>query len=712
MSAKACLAVLSFIALTPVLFATTSLPTPKEDSVFDMRVLVEGLQQPDGLAVHPGSGELYVSEESAGRINVIRNGRAQHVVGPTIAVKDDLPDWAVTRERPREKWLQTTLLSPEGIAFDQDGALYVAEDAPGGRILRFAMAADGTYKTATVVPVPDLSEDFAWESVSVTQDGRIFLAGSSYEGSRGWGSSCVMTRDAKQNWWIVDFGPMAAFSSVAMSHEEDMLIVGDESVGGLTWWDTERRTEIQTLVRNLSSVEGICLLPDGSLVVAQESVKGSDDGTKVSGGALIRVDPSSGIQTVIAEGLGTLESALYDEKTGHLYVTEDSTGRILAFTSRKPFGARNSLLQVARRSGEARRGLPPRQTPEFLKQFMKQVGVDLVEKSGEQGGAATDFATQTTEKQSFTLEELGQRIPLVAGRVKIEELPGVEDPITEISFINLFPNHMTRINSRPAPSLCLYAARHRSGKIDRNTALPGFNAKKIQGSTGASEVLSNNAMMLVPLATCSAMENENGVNVVMTFLGLDKFEDCFLTLTYGKRNEAYFATAGKTLQTARATFSEVRADGTEVMNFAMTGVRTRRLEDATWLRISNRPVFTLLSPGYDTWVSRWALAQMPDIVAKMRRFNQETMDTLEPVPPQELEVAGQKDRPAKDGTKETETSSVPAPQQDKAVKTPTITQPAPVANIKLPPPPVPEDEQILTNIILSRIAQAWESVHD
>jgi sugar lactone lactonase YvrE len=687
---------------------TVTEPEPAAEAiVFDRQVYATGLQSPDGLALHPASGELYVTEETAGRISVIRAGHAVPVAGPVLRVNPDLPDWLMTADKPAAFWQNGKLSSPEGIAFGSDGTLYVVEDTPRGRVLSFTPSAAGAYGNATVLPVPHLGEAYAWESIALARDGRVFLAGASHEAQTGWSSSCVLSRDTTQGWWMVDHGPFASFSALALSSEEEVLVAGDEALGGITWWDVNRQQEIQTLSQELGAIEGLAVLPDGSLVVAQENVVVPESPQK-SGGRLLRIDPASGTRTIIAEGLGSLESVVCDERTGRLYVSEDSTGRILCFTPRQPLPRRQELLQVVRRSGEARRGLPPRQTPDFLKHFMKKVGVELVDQ-GQAGGAATGARGQGSLAEGIpplTLEELGQRIPLVAGRVQVEELEGVEDPITEISFINLFPNQMTRTDNRSAPSLCLFSAKHRSGKVDRSQILGGFQARKLSPD-GATEMLNAEALLMLPLATCSAVESDNGVTVAMTFLGLDRFEDCFLTLNYGRRNEAYFSVAGPQLRVARARFAETRVDGREVVNFAMTGVRPRRAEDATWMRISTQPGWSLLSPSLETWVSRWSLAHMPELVNQMRRFNRDALDALLAADEEEAraEMARRRSAPSKEQQKsESATTGESAPNRA-SVPAPSLHPP--LAHLAFPPL-VPDEDQLLTNLILSRIVQAWQ----
>lgn len=570
--------------------------------VYSISVIAEGLGGPDGLARHPSSGELYVGEENANRVSVIRNGKLVPVL-TTFTVKEDVPEWLVTKDRPRSSWLSGQLHSPEGITFAADGSLYVVEDTPRGRVLHFTPNAAGCFTTATVVPVPWTEEAYAWESIIMGRDGRLYLAGSSQEARPGWGSSAVLARGASNDWWVVDYGPFAGFSAVAVSEDEDVLIAGDEATGGVTWWDVGRQKELQTITRSLGAIEGLCLLPDGALAVAQET---APRGTP-SGGRILRIDPASGDLTVLADQLGTVETVVCDDKTGKIFVTEDGTGRVLCLTPDTPPGPRDQLLKVARRSGEARRGLPPRQTPGFLKDFLHQVGVQLVDSASDKTGAT----------QQMTLEELGQHIPLVAGQLKVQDMPGVADPITELSFINLFPNQMTVSDRRPTPSLCLFAARHSSGKVDRSQPLSGYHASK-RSADGVWNSISRDALLVLPLTTCSAVEDENGVAVSMSFLGLEHFGDCFLTVNYGRKNTATVAVSGEKLVVAPASFTERKPDGAEELHFAMAGVTPRHVDESLWLRIGDSPTWTFNPPEVEMWIPRWTRTHLPNLVDLMR----------------------------------------------------------------------------------------------
>ncbi|HPY62437.1 MAG TPA: hypothetical protein PLJ22_04780, partial [Kiritimatiellia bacterium] len=60
------------------------------------RVLASGLQEPTGAAVHPISGDVYVSEQATGRILVLKNGKAESAMAADWGVSNVLPRWAIS----------------------------------------------------------------------------------------------------------------------------------------------------------------------------------------------------------------------------------------------------------------------------------------------------------------------------------------------------------------------------------------------------------------------------------------------------------------------------------------------------------------------------------------------------------------------------------------------------------------------------------------
>lgn len=107
----------------------------------ERRILADGLDRPDGLAL--GSGVLYVTEE-------VDEGRI---------IEIDLGDLSQT--------IITTLKQPEGIDFLPDGDLAITEDIVPGRLLRVSLSGEiEVLLTDLVLP----------EGLAVSSDGAIYFA--------------------------------------------------------------------------------------------------------------------------------------------------------------------------------------------------------------------------------------------------------------------------------------------------------------------------------------------------------------------------------------------------------------------------------------------------------------------------------------------------------------------------------------------------------
>jgi sugar lactone lactonase YvrE len=674
---------------------------------FDAFVLARGLASPDSLARHPKTGEMYVSEESAGRISVIRDGKAVPVIGRKINVLDDIPEWAIQPGRPRDFWLRDELVSPEGIAFSAEGTLFVLEDVTGGRLLEFIPDAQGVFSIARVVPVPWSSDAYAWEGIAMARDGRLFLAGSSAENASLYESGSVLMRDVNGSWWIVDYGPFAAFASVALSRDEDILVVGDEGIGGVTWWDTDRQREIDTSVRNLANIEGVAVLPDGAILAVQESPAAGDAGRRKAGavGRLIRLDPSTGQATTVADGFGTIESALVDPASGFVYVTEDSTGTIVELRPRAKYAANEYLLQRTVRASEAKQGVAPKKPPQFLSDFFRDMGVALVQE-GEKEVRDPGQTGAEKGKQEFTLEELGAKLPMIAGKVKIAEAPGSvdADPVTEINFINLFPNRVTRSADSLNPSFCFFAAKHRSGKVQRTQPLLGLTASQ-HLPQGGWEKLSSNASLYLPLTACSASSDDKGVVVTMCFLGLGVFQDYYLTIRCGKENSGTLATdsASGQLVSSEASIVDVGAGGEEQVNVVMTGMLPKRKLGMGWLNIGTHQKWSIMLPERGPWISRWMQYNMPEIVQMMRDRDKELLLAVQTLP-EELQRTVDAEKAKKPLIlSEEKDGKEPYIIEDRAEK-----EKEPVIIEDQASKEREEDLRSFTNIILSKVFSLWQ----
>lgn len=717
----ACAVLLTFAPISPA--ASTGDLLARITGQFDARVIATGLSSPDGLAVNPLTGELYVSEEAAGRISVIRNGKAVPVIERNFTVVDDLPEWAVTDYKPREAWLRSGLTSPEGIAFSSEGHLFVVEDTPNGRVLEFAPDAGGEFRSARAIPVPWLEQPFAWEGIVIAEDGRLFLAGSCAEaGGLPYGS--VLVRDVDGVWSVVDYGPFASFSAVCLSREEDIVVVGEETpAGGVTWWDAVRRLPIHTATELLPSVEGLCVLPDGSILAAQEEQPGR------GGGRLVRIDPQTGASEPAADGFGTIESVLSSVSNHCVYVTEDSSGSVLELQPKKPFPTGEYLLQRSLSGYEVSQGLAPKRWPTFLKQFFTDLGVNPRDETvyAEKKPKPLPKAKTSESHLTVTLQELGSRIPLIAGKLKTSPLSDKQfpDPVQEMNFIVFFPNQMLK-NGICTPSLSLFTAKRASGKTEKTQVLGGLASAARHGASGWSREC-DNAYLYLPLATCSATRSARGTEVTLTFLGLDVTDDYYLHILLGSENRGELLmedTAGQ-LSGYDVDVTEFDERGTERVNIVVTGFGVRSEGDELWLDIGDHPSWGLIKDARRArWVSYWVSRQATDLISLLAKKDDEWKTTDPDAKPKDALEASAPGEP-------TARVAPPPPEEgpDREASAPTPPSQPPVADTR---PPAEHDEASVkapsqdltqsdarperedetretswTNILLSRAISLW-----
>lgn len=254
-----------------------------------------GLSAPDGLAISPIDGNLYVAEETAGRVTKIdANGNKSTVL-------DQLDH-------------------PEGITFDGNGTLYAVEDIDNGRVR--AVAVDGTRTT--------WASDLAYPEGIVWSGGRLFVTESNIETLD---LSNPITELAKLRSWIAEISapnviarteyPYVSFSGIT-SGNGDTLYVANEIAGfsynGLS--DTRgvfrgARINQDVFAKGVSTPEGLRFSPNGfPLYVAEESL-----------GRISEVI-DLGKTSTVCSGFESIEDLVFDTQ-GRMFVSEDGRGRIV-----------------------------------------------------------------------------------------------------------------------------------------------------------------------------------------------------------------------------------------------------------------------------------------------------------------------------------------------------------------------------------------------
>lgn len=425
--------------------AAPSSPAPKEPDVLEapalrFSVLAEELNAPDGLALDPRNGNLFVSEEEASRIIVINTRGRKRVI---LDGEELLPDDSGPR-RVR----QPPLRSPEGLAMDNDGWLYIVEDRPGGRLLRAKCDDDsGKVKKIEVIPLPGHWEPFSWEAIAVSPRGELLLGGSSAEGSMKEGATlfqgALLYRDTEKTWWVLSLRPASGVSAVAFAPDGEFAIYTDEISGAISWMDlTSREVKEGASSYSARSPEGLAVMPDGRLIVAEER------------GRLVLVDPRKEATRTLMDDLGTIESVVWDDVNSQLLVSSDGKGEILALPVESAWPADQNAMASAPVVVEGAVTHVPEYIPDFLAPL-----IDL-------GLASTN---DRTAKE--ILNELTRKVPMMAADSRTTLLYSTEtggDPIVQLVFVALAPNGIMTADLNQEFSVSAVILRTRSGQVYRS----------------------------------------------------------------------------------------------------------------------------------------------------------------------------------------------------------------------------------------------------
>jgi sugar lactone lactonase YvrE len=572
----------------------------------DATVVVDGLSTPEAIAFHPATGDVYVVEKTPGRVTRVRAGKAETVVQKGFTVIDDLPPWALSSKFPLPYWMNAVLRNPEGLAFGADGRMYVTEDVPGGRLFEFKPEPDGSYQQARVIPIPWMEAAYSWDAVCVGADGRLFLAGSTTEMGPGMYYGAILMRDPGGDWWMVDYGPFAKFSSVSLSADGQVLMTSEQVSGQVNWWDVARHSELGGTMEQLPNLHGVAPLPDGSILAVQESglkmsdkLKGHDP--RALPGRIVRIDPLMETVAPVIDGLNSPKSILASPDGTRILVAENASGSILELRPRTPMHGAGKLMDLAMNARYIHEGRAPKRWPGFLKTFMSEVGVKAVDEAPGALEAEVEMRADSGRHESgFTLEEFADRIPLVAGRIMLEEtVPGTsDDPLREIRFIFLYPNQMIRTADSVTPSMCLFTATHASGRRERTRVLDGLIESLTRlGGQGAGAT-GHGARLFIPMASCNAQSFRRGTQLTLAFMGIDMLDDYYLTVADGRSTSGTLVRQKMRNGGAehyKVSFVETDAEGNQENNLVIAGLSRNYSEEFGWYKIGRSPTPKLLS---------------------------------------------------------------------------------------------------------------------
>ena len=479
------------------------------ERTFEMSVLAEGLVSPDSLAIHPVTGDMYVSEEDAWAVSVLSEGGARRVIDR---------DTLIVQVEADDRRLHTGPLQfPEGIAFSPAGDLYVVEDIPGGRLIRFAMNDYGEYPEGEVIPVPGVWSTYAWEGLDIGLHGEILMAGSDIEhvsrqDAIGVFSGTILYRDREGAWWIPYHRFFASFSDVQFSKSWGQAIYTCEVTGEIGWLDLNSRYTLgghSDMVAR--SPEGVGILPDGTILVAEEV------------GSILHIDPASDRYERIITGLSDIESVLWDPVHERLVVTEDGTGRVLAFTPDQGYDPLVDRLNYATFYPAFSQQNIPQQCPDYLARILALGGIRF----------------DRSEGPRVTFREFVSRVPLVAANltaVSMNPDRAIDNPVERVQFVIFEPNRMGRpANSMPGNAFALFGVRKESGDLITTSSMPVM----MHSAEAPGHAFTDHGLGLLTVPTASAV-SVSGIGVAaVQFMGMGRTHDFSLVLNPRNPADSY-----------------------------------------------------------------------------------------------------------------------------------------------------------------------------
>lgn len=381
--------------------------------------LAKGLRGPDGIACDPESGNVYVAEENAAAIVCVkRNGAKQVLFDGSTPLYE-------TRGGVSRK--VAGLRSPEGLALDANGTLYVVEDVPGGRLISFPAGGKAQASPrGTVIPLPIENSRYAWESVDVGPGGELLVAGSTMEsyigevgkeGLFGLFRGAVLYRDVGGDWWMPLNHAMASYSAACFSSDGSLAFFACEVSGAVGCLDLRTHT-VRTwhAGKTFHAPEGLCALPGGSVLLVEE------------GGGVFWLDPTTDAAQLVYDYPGTLETVRWDGANRRLLATDDQHGRIVAIEQKVGMGFRpaaGTVRDIPFEEHSTSVGMIPDRCPDYLAKVLKLGGYD----AGREG-------------EAFAFRKFAQKYCLIAIDAETELLSGhkpVEDPIRRIQFMIVAP---------------------------------------------------------------------------------------------------------------------------------------------------------------------------------------------------------------------------------------------------------------------------------
>ena len=595
----------------------------KPEDALRTKVLASGLSKPTGVAIHPVTGDIYVSELGAGRIVKVGGGDA---LAPGWEMNAALPKWAVKEGMSLEDWLKASLDQPGSISISTNGILYVAEQKPNGRVIGFVPDAEkgGAWNMGTAIPIPWLDQEFQWRQVTVDGYGRLYVAGTDEIGNTFMQLGSCLVRDLNGDWWVVDHGPFAQFTCFTMSGQDDFMVLGDRREGTLAWWELEKHLMLggsPSTTEKGHELKALSIHPSGAFVLGIEN-------SKAGTAQLMRMDPHTQQKSMMLTGLKSIGAIALDRKNGRYIVTDPVAGQVIECTfPTQPRFTDSSIKQIMRSAAMFSGLSGAAEAPAFLNNFIERLTQ----------AASHEFSDEdATHAVDFNISDIAGKLPIVAGRIRAAaEIVGVEDdPIETVEFFILFPSKMVLTEDSVTPSLSFFTATRKSGKMEQTRSLftNDVTVKRLAG-TNISTVATAAGGLQVPITVCGLSEEDGGIAVELSFLGMGIYNDYFLHLYQGPRDRTARLTVPTSTEesgfyTYEASFmDEATIEGMggvkhkeEISNLLIAGFESGGGANRSvgWLHIGQYPASMLVGFGDAEVQLTGAAAEMKDLVESKR----------------------------------------------------------------------------------------------
>ncbi len=568
-------AALAGALLAPV--HTGGLRLEPSGELLSAEVIAAGLKYPAGLAADPRSDLLFVAESGANRISVIRKKTFEPVLSDQFTVSRDLPAWAYTAQRDEAFWLRAALRKPVGLAFDNDGRLFVAEADKGGRLLCFEPLRDGL-QLAHAIPTPWLDTSYGFTSVAVDSTGRVFVTTREADPKAVLVFGSIAVRESNGNWWLVDHGPFADFSNVAITRNGGTLVVGEHRSADVSWYDVDRQIELGTMPR-IDGVRHVAVLPDGTTLASLSR----EDGTW----SVAEIDPLNHNVAEWVGQLGEIGGLYVHPESGDVFVSLAREGKILRLRrlGENTWRDEEKMRQLTK-AFALEKALPPKEWPEFFRKFIQTLDViqavnqPVVNQVPTPGGSPV---------MCMTMTEFASAVPVVAAKVKARLLspPEIEpDPIEEISFVLFYPNQSVVTHKTAAPSVSLFRVKHKSGRVARTRFMPNKSGRALTEDMDWDEM--PEVLVSFPsgyLAAESGLTEEGLIRVY--FLGMGLGPDYWINLHRLQEDKNHMLVeklGGRKVEYALEPFTEGGEKNPTVL------VAGLKIFDKGWLNLGPYPV--------------------------------------------------------------------------------------------------------------------------